>query len=205
MQCETVSGGLHGNRLIMATAAKMWRTGGVRAFYKGLNAGLVGIAPYAAIDLATFEYLKNRITDYNVRKYALHEEDARPSSLLTATIGAFSGSLGATVVYPINLLRIRLQTQGTVLHPPTYTGFWNAAQVTVGAEGWRGLYKGLLPNLVKVVPAVSIVSFSVLCSEADRLDLCCVRTREAKLGTALTNDGAWRSELRIYPSTLCYR
>jgi solute carrier family 25 (mitochondrial phosphate transporter), member 23/24/25/41 len=175
MQCETVSGGLHGNRLIAATAHKMWTTNGVRAFYKGLNVGLVGIAPYAAIDLATFEYLKNTITDHNVRKYALHEEDALPSSGVTAAIGAFSGAFGASVVYPLNLLRTRLQSQGTVLHPPTYNGFWDAARVTVRGEGWRGLYKGMLPNLVKVVPAVSIVrSPTLVYGHANHLDLCCV-------------------------------
>jgi solute carrier family 25 (mitochondrial phosphate transporter), member 23/24/25/41 len=159
MQCETVSGGLHGNQLIIATAYKMWAKEGIQAFYKGLYAGLIGIAPYAAIDLATFECLKNTITDRNVRLYSLHEEDARPSSGVTAAIGGFSGAFGASIVYPINLLRTRLQSQGTVLHPPTYDGFWDAARVTVRGEGWRGLYKGMLPNLVKVVPAVSIVWF----------------------------------------------
>ncbi|KAK6599215.1 calcium dependent mitochondrial carrier [Botrytis cinerea] len=71
-------------------------------------------------------------------------------------IGAFSGAFGASIVYPINLLRTRLQAQGTVLHPPTYTGIMDVAQKTLKNEGFRGLYKGLAPNLFKVVPAVSI-------------------------------------------------
>jgi solute carrier family 25 phosphate transporter 23/24/25/41 len=177
MQCETVSGGLRGNQLILATARKMWKTGGVRAFYKGLSPGLTGIAPYAAIDLATFEYLKGVVTDRNVRRYALHEEDARPSKLMTGAIGALSGTVGATIVYPVNLLRTRLQSQGTVLHPPTYDGFWDAARVTVRGEGWRGLYKGMLPNLIKVVPALSIVGSGrlMLSPDADaRAVLCCI-------------------------------
>ncbi len=157
MQCETVSGGLHGNQLIKATAHKMWTKEGIRSFYKGLNAGLIGIAPYAAIDLSTFECLKNYITDRNVRLYALHEEDARPGTFAMAAMGGFSGAVGASIVYPINLVRTRLQSQGTVLHPPTYAGFWDAAQVTFKREGWRGLYKGMLPSLVKVVPQFSIV------------------------------------------------
>ncbi|KAI9703807.1 MAG: hypothetical protein M1836_007577 [Candelina mexicana] len=156
MQCETVEGGLHGNRLIAATAKKMWTTNGFRAYYRGLPMGLVGMFPYAAIDLGTFEYLKRAISSRNARLRGCHEEDAAPGSFMTAGIGAFSGAMGASIVYPLNLLRTRLQAQGTVLHPPTYTGIWDVTKTTVSREGVRGLFKGITPNLLKVVPAVSI-------------------------------------------------
>ncbi|KAF2667540.1 calcium dependent mitochondrial carrier protein-like protein [Microthyrium microscopicum] len=156
MQCETVSGGLHGNQLIWATAKKMWLAGGIKPFYKGATAGLVGVFPYAAIDLGTFEYLKTYLTEKKARELGIHEEDAAPKNGVTAAIGGFAGALGASLVYPINLIRTRLQTQGTVLHPRTYNGFWDAASVTVKGEGAKGLFKGLTPNLIKVVPAVSI-------------------------------------------------
>jgi len=54
------------------------------------------------------------------------------------------------------LLRTRLQSQGTAIHPPTYTGIVDVCVKTVRGEGWRGLFKGITPNLLKVVPAVSI-------------------------------------------------
>lgn len=156
MQCETVEGGLDGNALIVQTARKMWRTTGVRSFYRGLPMGLVGMFPYSAIDLTTFEYLKKFITAQNARSRQCQEEDAAPGNIMTAGIGAFSGALGASVVYPINLLRTRLQSQGTAIHPPTYTGIWDVTTKTVKGEGFRGLFKGITPNLLKVVPAVSI-------------------------------------------------
>lgn len=118
--------------------------------------GLIGMFPYSAIDLGTFEFLKTSLARRNARIMGCHEEDALPGSFATGCIGAFSGAFGASVVYPINLLRTRLQAQGTVLHPPTYTGIWDVAQKTVKNEGARGLFKGITPNLLKVVPAVSI-------------------------------------------------
>lgn len=156
MQCETVAGGLQGNQLIIATAKKMYQTGGIRSSYRGLTMGLVGVFPYAAIDLGTFEGLKKALTRRNAALMGCDEEDAYPGNLTLGCIGAFSGAFGASIVYPINLLRTRLQAQGTVLHPPTYTGIVDVAQKTIKNEGVRGLFKGITPNLLKVVPSVSI-------------------------------------------------
>ncbi|KAJ5053969.1 uncharacterized protein L3040_000258 [Drepanopeziza brunnea f. sp. 'multigermtubi'] len=156
MQCETTSGGLHGNKLIIATAKKMYQQGVIKSSYRGLTMGLIGMFPYSAIDLGTFEYLKGKLAQRNARILGCHEDDALPGSFATGCIGAFSGAFGASIVYPVNLLRTRLQAQGTVLHPPTYTGIFDVARKTVQNEGVKGLFKGLTPNLLKVVPAVSI-------------------------------------------------
>ncbi|KAF2496392.1 calcium dependent mitochondrial carrier protein-like protein [Lophium mytilinum] len=156
MQCDTVAGGLRGNALIIDTSLKMWRNGGIPAFYRGLPMGLFGIFPYAALDLGTFEYLKRAMASRNARIRGCHEDDAQPGGFMTAAMGAFSGAFGASAVYPLNLLRTRLQSQGTVLHPRTYTGIVDVTRQTIKGEGVRGLFKGLTPNLLKVVPAVSI-------------------------------------------------
>ncbi|KAI9660271.1 MAG: hypothetical protein M1831_003579 [Alyxoria varia] len=156
MQCETVEGGLHGNKLIATTAKKMWSSGGIRPFYRGLPMGLVGMFPYSAIDLTTFESLKKWSIRRNARKRNCSEENAAPGAVTTAFIGGFSGAFGASLVYPINLLRTRLQTQGTATHTRTYTGLGDCIKQTIHGEGVRGLFKGLTPNLLKVVPAVSI-------------------------------------------------
>ena len=159
MQCETTAGGLRGNALILQTAQKLYSSpAGIRSFYRGLPMGLIGIFPYSAIDLSTFEYLKKKLTARSARILNIPEDSpsTAPGNVATAAIGAFSGAFGSSIVYPINLLRTRLQSQGTVIHPPTYTGIQDVAVKTVRQEGWRGLFKGLTPNLLKVVPAVSI-------------------------------------------------
>ncbi|KAI1412428.1 mitochondrial carrier [Hypoxylon sp. FL1857] len=156
LQSEYVSGGARGNALLFQTARKMWTEGGMRAAYRGVTMGLVGMFPYSAIDMGTFELLKTTYVAYAAKAYSIHEEDAQPSTFATGIMGATSGAFGATVVYPLNVLRTRLQTQGTSMHPAHYTGIWDVAQKTVRNEGLRGLYKGLMPNLLKVAPALSI-------------------------------------------------
>lgn len=156
MQCETVSGGLHGNALIAQTARKMWRQGKLGPYYRGLGMGLAGMFPYSAIDLFIFENCKHYVLARKAKKNRCHEEDVDMSNLVTGIIGATSGAISATVVYPINLLRTRLQAQGTVLHPPTYKGIADVTIKTIQGEGFKGLFKGVTPNLLKVAPAVSI-------------------------------------------------
>ncbi|OKL57433.1 hypothetical protein UA08_07181 [Talaromyces atroroseus] len=156
MQCEVVQGGNRGNKLIAETARKMWQSTGGFAFYRGLPLGLVGMFPYAAIDLSTFEYLKRRLVARKARLEKCHEDDAPLSNFTTGVIGAFSGALGASFVYPLNVLRTRLQAQGTVLHPATYDGIMDVTRKTYRTEGLRGFYKGITPNMLKVAPAVSI-------------------------------------------------
>jgi solute carrier family 25 phosphate transporter 23/24/25/41 len=56
----------------------------------------------------------------------------------------------------VNLLRTRLQASGSSGHPQKYTGFRDVLTQTLAKEGWRGLYKGLLPSIMKVGPAVGV-------------------------------------------------
>jgi solute carrier family 25 phosphate transporter 23/24/25/41 len=156
MQCETVSGGLRGNALIRQTASKLWRNNGFLAYYRGLGLGLLGMFPYSAIDLFIFETGKHLVLQRKARIQRCHEEDVEMGNIITGVIGATSGAVSATVVYPMNLLRTRLQAQGTVLHRPTYTGIMDVTRRTIQNEGFWGLFKGVTPNLLKVAPAISI-------------------------------------------------
>ena len=156
MQCETVEGGLHGNALIAQTARRMWTQGGIWPYYRGLGMGLAGMFPYSAIDLFIFENAKNFVLSRKAKAQGVHEEDVEMGNIITGAIGATSGAISATVVYPINVLRTRLQAQGTVLHKPTYTGIMDVTKKTLQNEGIKGFFRGVTPNLLKVAPAVSI-------------------------------------------------
>lgn len=99
--------------------------------------------PYSAIDMSTFEALKNAYS-----KSTGHED---PSVLAMLAFGSISGSVGATAVYPLNLVRTRLQASGSSGHPQRYTGMMDVVNITYAREGWKGFYKGLVPTLAKVL------------------------------------------------------
>ncbi|KAG0359519.1 hypothetical protein BGX24_005763, partial [Mortierella sp. AD032] len=143
---------------IRSVARDMWQQAGLRGFYRGLGPSLVGIFPYAAIDLSVFETLK---FGYMRWKAGLHEGEEgseeksldRPSVFVLLACGTVSGSVGATSVYPLSLVRTRLQAQGTPQHPQTYTSTLDVFRKTYELDGIRGFYKGMVPTLTKVVPA----------------------------------------------------
>ncbi|CAL9733240.1 truncated non-functional calcium-binding mitochondrial carrier Sal1p-1 [Monosporozyma servazzii] len=162
MQCAPLDNPAHGNKLLINTAKQMYQEGGLRIFYRGVAVGLMGIFPYAALDLGTFSTLKRWYINRQAKQMGVSPDKLTLDNIAVIPIGAFSGSVGACVVYPINLLRTRLQAQGTFAHPYVYNGFIDCFKQTTAREGYQGLYKGLVPGLAKVIPAVSI---SYLCYE----------------------------------------
>ncbi|KAH6832436.1 Mitochondrial substrate carrier family protein [Perilla frutescens var. hirtella] len=124
-------------------ARDIWVQEGPRAFYKGLMPSLLGIIPYAGIDLAAYETLKDMS-----RKYILH--DGEPGVLVQLSCGTISGTLGAMCVYPLQVVRTRMQAQ------QTQSTMSDVFKNTYRSESLRGFYKGLFPNLLKVVPSASI-------------------------------------------------
>ncbi|EIW82136.1 mitochondrial carrier [Coniophora puteana RWD-64-598 SS2] len=135
-------------RNLFDAAKRVYQLGGTRAFYRGLTIGLVGVFPYSAIDMSTFEALK--------LAYIRSTGKEEPGVLALLAFGSISGSVGATSVYPLNLVRTRLQASGSSGHPQRYTGIKDVVIQTYARDGWRGFYRGLLPTLAKVIPSVSI-------------------------------------------------
>ncbi|MCJ1322773.1 mitochondrial aspartate-glutamate transporter agc1 [Xylographa vitiligo] len=72
-------------------------------------------------------------------------------------LGSIAGAFGAFVVYPIDLVKTRMQNQrssrvGQVL----YKNSIDCARKVIQNEGFKGLYSGVLPQLVGVAPEKAI-------------------------------------------------
>ncbi|XP_021297878.1 calcium-binding mitochondrial carrier protein SCaMC-1-like isoform X1 [Herrania umbratica] len=132
-----------------ALSKDIWIQEGPRAFYRGLVPSLLGIIPYAGIDLAAYETLKDMS-----KKYIL--QDSEPGPLVQLGCGTISGALGATCVYPLQVVRTRMQAQRRPNTGAAYKGMSDVFKRTFQHEGIRGFYKGLFPNMLKVVPSASI-------------------------------------------------
>jgi solute carrier family 25 phosphate transporter 23/24/25/41 len=130
--------------LVSCTSYEGWRS-----LYRGLSASLAGIIPYAAVDLTIYSTLRE-LAD------ARYEEFGGTPPLVTFGIGAVSTSVGQIFSYPLQLVRTRLQAQGMKGRAVVYKGIFDCMAQTVHHGGLLGLYKGMLPNMLKSLPAMSI-------------------------------------------------
>lgn len=72
-------------------------------------------------------------------------------------LGAIAGAIGATVVYPIDLVKTRMQNQRSVIvGEMLYKNSWDCFKKVIKNEGPVGLYRGLPPQLVGVAPEKAI-------------------------------------------------
>lgn len=95
-----------------------------------------------------------------------HPHDtARPVWLQAAesayrfTLGSIAGATGATAVYPIDLVKTRMQNQrstGSFVGELMYKNSFDCAKKVLRYEGFFGFYRGLLPQLIGVAPEKAI-------------------------------------------------
>lgn len=72
-------------------------------------------------------------------------------------LGAIAGAFGAFMVYPIDLVKTRMQNQrSTTPGSRMYNNSLDCFQKIIKNEGFRGLYAGVLPQLVGVAPEKAI-------------------------------------------------
>ncbi|KAK6129958.1 hypothetical protein DH2020_036352 [Rehmannia glutinosa] len=138
---------------------------GPRALYKGWLPSVIGVVPYVGLNFAVYESLK----DWLIKSgpYGL-VGDSELSVTTKLACGAAAGTVGQTVAYPLDVIRRRMQMvgwkdaasvvtgDGKTKAPLEYTGMIDAFRKTVRHEGFGALYKGLVPNSVKVVPSIAI-------------------------------------------------
>ena len=123
------------------------RERGAAALYSGVTATCVGVAPYAGLKFLSYEALKGVLGTF----VGLREEELRPSQRLAA--GTFAGLIAQTFVYPLDVIRRRMQTSASVV----YSSTWDALSTIARQEGVRnGLYRGLTLNYLKTMPNVAI-------------------------------------------------
>jgi solute carrier family 25 aspartate/glutamate transporter 12/13 len=72
-------------------------------------------------------------------------------------LGSLAGAFGAFMVYPIDLVKTRMQNQrSSRVGEMLYKNSLDCAKKVIRNEGFKGLYSGVLPQLVGVAPEKAI-------------------------------------------------
>ena len=133
-------GGSFFQRSLMMQAVKQ---GGL---YKGIASPLCSIPFVNAIVFATYEQCKW----FLLRKA---EHGATLNERQLAYCGGVAGFVSCSVVSPVELVRSRLQVQGTGSAAAQYKGSFDCAKQILKTEGIRGLGRGMVATIVRDVPS----------------------------------------------------
>ena len=107
----------------------------------------IGVAPYAGLKFVSYEALKGCLAGL----FGMREEELKPWQRLGS--GLLAGMAAQTFVYPLDVVRRRMQTGIGGAYASTLDALTTIAQ----KEGIRnGLYRGLGLNYLKTMPNVAI-------------------------------------------------
>ncbi|XP_075501624.1 folate transporter 1, chloroplastic isoform X2 [Primulina tabacum] len=115
------------------------RTEGFRGLYAGFYPAVLG----STVSWALYFYFYSK-----AKQRYLRSRDVLSPGLHLAS-AAEAGGLVCFCTNPIWLVKTRLQLQ-TSLQAHPYSGFHDALRTIIKEEGWRALYRGLMPGLFLV-------------------------------------------------------
>lgn len=162
---------------------QIYKSEGLRGFYKGLLPSLFGVS-HVAVQFPLYESFKS------LARERLDSDELQPSTILLCSSSA--KMIASVTTYPHEVLRTRLQMQPRNKPPPEqsappigkgvsqtkdsnhtgahasrngrYSGVIQACKIIARDEGLRGFYKGMTVNLVRTVPssALTILTYEVI-------------------------------------------
>jgi solute carrier family 25 (mitochondrial thiamine pyrophosphate transporter), member 19 len=131
------------------------RDEGVKGFFRGLSPGLAQIVPLMGTFFAIYETARQPLGKLQL-----------PWGSGDATAGVIASVVAKTTVFPLDLVRKRIQVQGPTrsryIHRniPEYKGTIRSIQQIIRTEGRRGLYRGLTVSLLKAAPASAVTMWT---------------------------------------------
>lgn len=142
------------HRIYRSLRSAVWdikRDEGWRGFFRGIGPGLGQIVPFMGLFFVAYESLRTSLEGFHM-----------PWGSGDATAGMMASILAKTAVFPLDLIRKRIQVQGpsrsryVYENIPEYSTTRGAIRSILRTEGFRGLYKGLPISLIKAAPASAV-------------------------------------------------
>ncbi|KAI3871943.1 hypothetical protein MKW92_034028 [Papaver armeniacum] len=147
-----------------STFVDIIRNCGFRGLYAGLAPTLVQIIPYAGLQFGTYDTFKVWMLRLN-----RHRSSNQGSKLTSESLSSFqlfvcglaSGTCAKAVCHPLDVVKKRFQITGLPRDPKyggrvehhAYNGMFDALRRIPVTEGWAGLYRGIVPSVIKAAPA----------------------------------------------------
>ncbi|KAL6059475.1 Mitochondrial carrier [Balamuthia mandrillaris] len=150
----------------------IFREEGLWGFFKGLPPRLMYITPAAAVSFMFYEQFKmllkshkNRNSGRTTKSQSAQEAYILKHPAVPVIAGGLARLLGTACRTPFDILRQRLQVQGSIKNS-AYKGLgtFGSLRLLIKTEGWRGLWTGYSIAVLRDVPfaAIYFLSYELL-------------------------------------------
>ncbi|XP_065001415.1 mitochondrial magnesium exporter 1-like isoform X5 [Musa acuminata AAA Group] len=166
MQSQAVISGTHAQKNILQMVRNVWVSDGLRGFYRGITPGVTGSLATGATYFGVIESTKKWLDEVNPRL------SGHWSHFIAGAIG---DTLGSFVYVPCEVMKQRMQVQGTrkswastimkenISQKPGermygyYNGMFQAGHSIWKQHGLKGLYVGYWSTLARDVPFAGLM------------------------------------------------
>ncbi|PWN48073.1 mitochondrial carrier [Violaceomyces palustris] len=142
------------------------RNEGIKGLYKGAGLALFGVSN-GAIQFMAYEEMKKWRTSVAIRKNRIQaqrerkaaggpqriDESVQLSNIEYILMSGSSKVAAILLTYPYQVIRSRIQNHAT---SHIYPDIPTCVRLTWTQEGFRAFYKGLVPNLVRIIPGTCV-------------------------------------------------
>jgi hypothetical protein len=153
---STISGNRFiGSSKILEVLAGILQAEGVRGMYRGLTASLAVAVPTFAISFTAYGNMKDSLLKQG--GIFVNQKNGHLSPVGSLLSGSFSGVISSTLIFPLDVVRKRLQFQGVLrMNAGQRPSILSEIAHIYGTDGMRGFYRGLLAEVLKVCPMVAL-------------------------------------------------
>lgn len=135
---------------MLAGARAILKNEGIAGFYRGLGVSLLGVS-HGAVQFAVYEPAKRWYYSRRYKKHGISSDTAPMTTEATLLLSSGAKLVAGAVTYPYQVLRSRLQNYEA--EERFGRGFRGVVARIWTEEGVRGFYRGLVPGVVRVMPA----------------------------------------------------
>lgn len=125
----------------------------LHTLYMGYCSHLLRNIPAGALHLGIYDTLR----DLRASQLNISTRNLTTAELMI--MGAISGGIFWTVIYPLDVIKSNLQ--GDNIHNRKYNGIYDCAKKIYLGFGLKGFYVGLIPCIARAIPANALMLYTV--------------------------------------------
>jgi len=124
----------------LATAKLVWKTDGLKGFYRGFSTTVMREIPFASLQFPMYEFFKHHLS------YLLHHKPSSLRPLEASLCGSAAGGIAAALTTPLDVLKTRIMLDLRDPSHPAYLPPLRRLRQIYLSEGTPALFAGVIPR-----------------------------------------------------------